>query len=782
MSSTRQLSVFPRARWWPAVRGLPACLGAYVAVYVAAVIWGPDGESAQTLMRELAYGSLVLFALALMVRASRHGADGATRSAWRWLAASMVCTVAAEALIVWYDARSAIAPFPSAIDVCYLLSYPVFVVGLLRFPTSVQSRAGRLRLLVDAATIAVGAASVVWFLVIGPTLADGHQPLFDGVVASAYPVGDVVQLFAAAYVLLRAPAAATRRALGLLVAGLAFNVFADLAVSWILLHTGGSYELLVTIAFLIGLGLYALAASAGRATDSRSRSSTVDVVARVPRVSRARWAPYVAPAVVLGLSVGAQFGAPLYQRVGLAVCAAVAAALVLLRQFLAQRDLVIAQGLLSHRAEHDALTELPNRVLVLDRAEQLLARARRDNHPVAALYLDVDGFKQVNDTFGHAAGDELLRAVAARLSGVVRDSDTVGRMGGDEFVVLLDEPTLDVGPELVAERMLEVLRQPIDLEAAGGRSVVVTISIGIAVAQDASADELLRDADMAMYVAKQAGKDRAAVFESSMQTAVQDRLVLEMDLREAVEDDQLFLLYQPTVNLQSGAITGVEALARWQHPTRGVLTPDLFIGLAEDSGLIVPIGRWVLGEACRQAAEWHAAGRAIGMSVNVSGRQLDDDAIVDDVAHALAESGLDGGALTLEVTESVLMRDADATARRLWALKELGVRIAVDDFGTGYSSMAYLRQFPVDALKIDRSFISGISESGQSEALVHTLVALGKTLNLETLGEGIEQPSQLRNLQAEQCDSGQGFLFARPLAPAEVERMLDGAAAVQRVR
>jgi len=763
------------------VRGLPACLGAYVAVYVAARIWGPDGENGQTLMRELAYGPLALFALASMVRAARHGADGATRSAWRWLAASMVCTVAAEALIVWYEARSAIAPFPSAIDVCYLLSYPVFVVGLLRFPTSVQSRAGRVRLLVDAATIAVGAASVVWFLVIGPTLADGHQPLLNGVVASAYPVGDVVQLFAAAYVLLRAPAAATRRALGLLVAGLAFNVVGDVAVSSILLHAGDSFDLLISVAFLIGVGLYALAASAGRTTDSRAPSSTVDLIARGPRVSRARWAPYVAPAVVLGLSVGAQFGAPLYQRVGLAVCAAVAAALVLLRQYLAQRDLLIAQGLLSHRAAHDALTELPNRVLVLDRAEQLLARARRDNHPVAALYLDVDGFKQINDTFGHAAGDELLRAVAARLSGVVRDSDTVGRMGGDEFVVLLDAPTLDVGPELVAERMLEVLRQPINLEAAGGRSVVVTISIGIAVAQDASAHEMLRDADMAMYAAKQAGKDRVAVFESSMQTAVQDRLLLEMDLREAVEDDQLFLLYQPTVNLQSGAITGVEALARWQHPTRGVVTPDLFIGLAEDAGLIVPIGRWVLGEACRQAAEWRAAGREIGMSVNVSGRQLDDERIVDDVAHALAESGLDGGALTLEVTESVLMRDADATARRLRALKELGVRIAVDDFGTGYSSMAYLRQFPVDALKIDRSFISAISESKESEALVHTLVALGKTLDLETLGEGIEQPAQLRNLQAEQCDSGQGFLFAHPLAPAEVERMLDGAASVQRV-
>jgi diguanylate cyclase (GGDEF)-like protein len=459
----------------------------------------------------------------------------------------------------------------------------------------------------------------------------------------------------------------------------------------------------------------------------------------------------------------------------LAICAAVVAGLVLLRQFLAQRDLLSAQGQLSHRALHDALTELPNRALVLDRATQLLARARRAMRPAAALYIDVDGFKQVNDTFGHAAGDELLCAVAARLSGVVRESDTVGRMGGDEFVILLDSPMLDVGPELVAERLLEVLRQPVELDAAGGRRVLISASIGIAVGEQTTADDLLRDADMALYAAKQAGKDRVVVFESSMQTAAQDRLLLEMDLREAVDGDQLFLVYQPTFDLQTEAVRGVEALVRWRHPSRGIVTPDHFIGLAEDAGLIVPIGRWVLREACRQAAEWHATGRTIGMSVNVSGRQLDDDRIGEDVRRALAESGLDPAALTLEVTETALMRDPDATARRLHALKELGVRIAIDDFGTGYSSMAYLRQFPVDALKIDRAFISGIAASKESAALVHTLVQLGKTLELETLGEGIEEPAQLRNLQHEQCDSGQGFLFARPLPPAEIERFLDDA-------
>jgi diguanylate cyclase (GGDEF)-like protein len=458
----------------------------------------------------------------------------------------------------------------------------------------------------------------------------------------------------------------------------------------------------------------------------------------------------------------------------LAICAAVVTSLVLARQVLAQRDLLSAQGELSHQAMHDALTGLPNRVLVLDRADQMLARARRQRLPVAALYVDIDGFKHVNDTFGHAAGDELLKTVAGRLAGVVRGSDTVGRMGGDEFVVLLDSPTLDVAPELIAERMLEVLREPIELQTASARPITVSASMGIAVAMTEGADELLANADMALYKAKANGKDRTAVFESSMQTAAQDRLLLEMDLRAAVDDHQFFLMYQPTFDLRSETVTGVEALLRWRHPSRGVTAPDLFIPIAEETGIIVPIGQWVLHEACHQAAIWRADGHPVGMSVNVSARQLDDDReLVAHVQTALADSGLDPSALTLEITETALMHDPDQAADRLTALKALGVRIAIDDFGTGYSSMAYLRRFPVDALKIDRSFISGIAVSTGSREIVHSLVQLGKTLGLETLGEGIEEPTQLRNLQREQCDSGQGFLFARPLEPHEIPGFIE---------
>jgi diguanylate cyclase (GGDEF)-like protein len=341
---------------------------------------------------------------------------------------------------------------------------------------------------------------------------------------------------------------------------------------------------------------------------------------------------------------------------------------------------------LRHQALHDGLTGLPNRVLALDRAEQMLARGRRQQTPVAAMYVDVDGFKHVNDTFGHGAGDELLKTLAARLRSVVRDVDTAARLGGDEFIVLVEGSTLDAGPELVAERLLEVLRQPYDMNGEIGRQLSVTASVGIASGSAQSADELLSNADVALYEVKAAGGNGYTLFQSSMQSAADERLVLQMDLAEALERDELFLLYQPTFDLQTERVVAVEALLRWRHPTRGVVSPADFIPIAEESGLIIEIGRWVLTNACLQAATWYDRGHRIDMCVNVSGRQLDRDELIDDVSEALALSGMNPEALTLEVTETALMRDAAAAARRLKSLKQLGVRIAIDDFGTGYNS------------------------------------------------------------------------------------------------
>ena len=427
---------------------------------------------------------------------------------------------------------------------------------------------------------------------------------------------------------------------------------------------------------------------------------------------------------------------------------------------------------LRHQAFHDTLTGLPNRALVLDRASQMLARARRGSSMVAAMFVDLDGFKHINDNYGHAAGDQLLKVVAERLKAVVREQDTVGRLGGDEFVVLLEPGTKNVPPQLVTERLLEVLRQPIELQEAG-TTVSISASIGLAAGRGDSVDELLRDADFALYEAKRTGKGRYVLFEMSMQVEAHDRLALESDLSHALEDGQFFLNYQPTFDLQTQRVTGVEALIRWRHPTRGVVPPDDFIPLAEETGLIVPIGRWVLNEATRQLAAWNTAGHDIGMSVNVSAVQLDEDGLASDVAAALADSGIVPSSLTLEITETALMRDIEIATARLRALKALGVRIAIDDFGTGHSSLSYLRRFPVDALKIDRSFIAGIESSNTAEAIIRTLVQLGKTLEIETLAEGIEMPDQLEKLQQEQCDQGQGFLFARPLDVAETEAFLE---------
>ena len=427
-----------------------------------------------------------------------------------------------------------------------------------------------------------------------------------------------------------------------------------------------------------------------------------------------------------------------------------------------------------HQSLHDPLTDLPNRALILDRAEQLLARARRHRQCAAALFIDLDGFKNINDTLGHGAGDELLQILAGRLRAAVRGSDTVGRLGGDEFVVLVEDAAGEAGIEAAAQRLLELLGEPFVL-AGRDRPMVITASIGIAVGDRFSAADLLRDADIALYNAKAAGKSCYRVFAPEMQRELRLRTELAEGLSLALDRDEFFLVYQPIVDLRTGTSTGVEALLRWDHPERGVISPDQFIPLLEESGQIVEVGRWVLDVACAQTARWHAQGHAIQVSVNASVRQLERLDFVADVDAALATSGLDPTSLIIEVTETAIMRDTEATIAVLERLKSRGVRIAIDDFGTGYSSLAYLRQFPVDALKIDGSFIAAAADSSAARELIHTLIRLGKALQLETLAEGIEQPDQLERLQAEGCDSGQGYMFAKPLPHSEMTSYLERA-------
>ena len=427
-----------------------------------------------------------------------------------------------------------------------------------------------------------------------------------------------------------------------------------------------------------------------------------------------------------------------------------------------------AEADLEYQALHDALTGLPNRALFRDRLERALAHAHRYQQQVAVLFLDLDNFKVINDSLGHQCGDALLNEVAQRVQSCVRASDTVARLGGDEFTCLLEQIPDEAEASMVAERIGRALADPIRI---GQHEVVVSASIGLALSNASSdADGLLRNADLAMYQSKWAGKSRHSVFDLSMKKRAVERLELETDLRHALEHAQFRLYYQPIHVLADGRVDEVEALIRWERPGHGVVSPATFIPVAEETGLIVPIGKWVLEEACRQARAWNTEfgnQPPLVMSVNLSARQFQDTHLVADIRHTLRSTGLDARSLKLEVTESVAMHDVESSVAKMHELKALGIQLAIDDFGTGYSSLGYLKRFPVDALKIDRSFVEGLGEDVQDTAIVQTVVALARTLRLSVIGEGIETEAQARHLRSIGCDRGQGFLFARP-QPAEV--------------
>jgi diguanylate cyclase (GGDEF)-like protein len=393
---------------------------------------------------------------------------------------------------------------------------------------------------------------------------------------------------------------------------------------------------------------------------------------------------------------------------------------------------------------------------------------------VAVLFLDLDNFKIVNDSLGHQTGDRLLIAVTERILACARPEDTVARLGGDEFTILLD--TLRDVPDAIqaADRITAALREPIKLDSY---EVYATASIGIAFSAGGNGDpdSLLRDADTAMYQAKNRGKAHHVLFDHSMNAVALERLEMEADLRRAVAQNELRLRYQPIIDLATERVTEVEALVRWQHPRHGMIPPARFIPLAEETGMIVPIGRWVLAEACRQARKWHVSHPTlppIVIGVNLSAKQIQQPDLVSEVAEVLRETGLDPKCLKLEITESVMMQNAESTIEKLRELRDLGVSLAVDDFGTGYSSMAYLSRFPIDTLKIDQSFIGRLGQQAEDDAIVRAIISLAKNLNLRVTSEGIETPEQLTELQALGCDRGQGYLFARALHSTALEALL----------
>ncbi|HEX8284944.1 MAG TPA: EAL domain-containing protein [Pyrinomonadaceae bacterium] len=436
-----------------------------------------------------------------------------------------------------------------------------------------------------------------------------------------------------------------------------------------------------------------------------------------------------------------------------------------------------AEEQLLHDAFHDALTGLPNRALFMDHVKMAIQRSRRSGDRLfAALFLDLDRFKIINDSLGHMVGDQLLVGIAHRLEACLRPGDTVARLGGDEFTILLEDLTGTEDALEVARRVQEAVTQPFNI---GGHEVFTTASIGIALSNTGyeRAEDLLRDADTAMYRAKMEGKKRHVVFDKAMHDRAMELLQIETDLRRAITRKEFFLNYQPIVNLETGKVASFEALVRWRHPERGLVMPGEFVPVAEETGLIVPLGMWVLNEACRQMRAWQKLGLAdegVTISVNLSSRQFSQTDLIEQVSSALRESGLRAVNLKLEITESMVMENIDTAIDMLMQLRDLGVGLSIDDFGTGYSSLSYLHRFPIDTLKIDRSFVTQMTDNAENAEIVRTIVTLARSLDMNVIAEGVETKEQLRRLGSLGCDYGQGYLFSRPVGAGQAVELLAG--------
>ncbi|MDH4147436.1 MAG: GNAT family N-acetyltransferase, partial [Acidimicrobiia bacterium] len=609
--------------------------------------------------------------------------------------------------------------------------------------------------------VAVATFAVLGILVMDTYIADETLDLLGRLISIAYPVMDVALLAVAAR--LATSVHLHNRSYALMAAGVMSLLVADFIYG--ILNSAGAFET-GGFADAFWIGFYALVGAAAlhpaMATPTRTRPPQPGRIT-MTRLGVLCLVTLTVP--VIDLAWGEPFDKVLTTTASMAMFL-----LVLGRLMGLMRTIKESEAQARHDATHDALTGLANRVLFAEKVEQLL---EKNTSVTAVLFVDLDDFKTINDSLGHHMGDELLIEAASRLSSCVRPTDTVARLGGDEFAVVLAGAVDRQDAVATAHRVLEVMSEPISLD---GKDVMVSASVGIAIGNEGegTADLLLRGADAAMYLAKEKGKGRFEFFEQEMHSEAVERLDLRRDLQLALQRGELEIYYQPIMDLTVNKVTMVEALLRWNHPERGLVPPDKFIGLAEQTGLIVPIGRWVLEQACLQVKEWQqsAPGGRLGVSVNLSVRQLHNKGLLEDVAEALRLSRLDPQCLTLEITESMLIEDTARGARALEQLKALKVRIAIDDFGTGYSSLSYLRQFPFDTIKIDRSFVSELDRSTTSEALVRTVIELARSLNMSTVAEGIEELTQWTALSNLACQLGQGFFFSKPLNATAMHALL----------
>jgi diguanylate cyclase (GGDEF)-like protein len=731
----------------------------------------PAGSAAQS----VGYNVIGLAAVVTMMAGVRLNRP-VDRVIWWLFAAGTFLSVVADSVGTAYLAMGKDLPMPSVADVIYLASYPCFFVAVARLDRSVRGYSLRERH-IDAAIIALGAFVISWQFLMGSYAHDSAIDALGKLTLMSYPIMDIA-LF---YVVLSAMLFGLRRepvdrliglALGVMLAG-------DFAYDLLELHGAYTNGDVIDVTWLLNYVLLAVAAlhPSMVAVGSRRR------VATPPR----RWwivmvgsATTIVPIILLVTNAtDAPIDLPVVAGVALLMAAIAAVRMTWsfdrlaertselrqrtesLQQALSQRDAL--EDDLRHQAFHDTLTGLANRALLQERTDHALRRASRDHASIALVMCDLDGFKSVNDSLGHPAGDLLLGRVAERLVSVVRPGDTVARLGGDEFAILLDgfgEPAAAVS---IVERIIRVVREPADIS---GRLITVSASAGIrfATSRDSS-DEMFRDADAAMYEAKSRGKNRYITFDPSMRSRAVERMRLASAFVGAIERGEFLLQFQPSFGLVDGRLTNFEALVRWQHPTLGLVAPDRFISLAEETGFIVPLGRWVLRTACMTAAAWPAAiDGTPTLSVNISASQFRDADLIRDVREALSASGLPPTRLVLEITEGMLINEPDRTVSVLNKLRRLGIRVGIDDFGTGYSSLSEVRQFSVDFVKIDKTFVDRVGDDDEfGRAITRSIVDLAHNFDLKTVAEGIEVASQRDALQRMGCDSGQGYLLSRPM-------------------
>ena len=784
------MTISPVLRGWPRrsgggdsrareLRVFHAAVAAVVVVWGLFGLWLVSNEGMTSWTRGVVSDLSFIVAPLVAAAACRHAARrGDSRPlGWGLLGVAMLVWAAGSAAWAFYGVvLGRPAPFPSLADVGYLGYSVPAMAALLVLGTARAGRIARVRLLLDGAVIAAGALFLSWALVLDAIRDDGQLAGLTGLVQIAYPCVDVAVASMVLVLGSRQPAGARLRWV-LMGGGLLTLTVTD--STYVVRTFDGSYasggllDLGWTVAFLL-VALAALAPPARPATGAALPHSEVSLVQDC--------LPYLPVLAAVAVSIGTldqlgnDFAQGDYVRMTLAVTMF---ALVLARQLaMLLENRALNRGLeqraeeMRHLALHDPLTDLANRTLFGDRLEHALARAARSREPLAVLFLDPDRFKAVNDSLGHAAGDELLLQVADRLAGCLRPADTLARLGGDEFAVLLEDLSQDSSGAAVADRLLEALQAPV---TAGGAALVVQASIGVAVSTIGreTAGELLRNADLAMYSAKTKGRGRYAEFEPAMHASSLGALEMEADLRRGLRDGEFLLHYQPLTSVQNGQLSGVEALVRWQHPERGMVSPTQFIPVAEATGLIVPLGLWVLQQACQQMSSWrrrYPGQPELTLAVNLSGAQL-LPGLVGTVEQVLVDTGLPPTALVLEVTESLLMAETPTMISILSDLRTLGVRLAIDDFGTGYSSLNRLSSLPVDILKIDKSFIDGVGTE-RTAGVVAGMISMAHSLDLAVVAEGVEEGDQLAFLRQHGCDEMQGFLLARPMAPAGVEHLL----------